>query len=73
MQLFKDSLTNKRAVVTVQLSEWYTACTIFLDRSLEATVKFLLIILHWILDKLSLALKMTKNKFLVHLLRSVGQ
>jgi len=63
MQLFKDSLTNKRAVVTVHLSEWYTLCTTSMDRKLEATVRFLLTVLHWVLDKLSLALKMTKNSF----------
>lgn len=73
MQLFKDSLTNKKAVVTVNLSEWYTVCTTSVDRNLEATVRFLLTILYWVLDKLSLALKMTKNKFLVYLLKSVGQ
>jgi len=32
MQLFKDSLTNKRAVITVHLSEWYTICTTSVDR-----------------------------------------
>lgn len=46
MQLFKGSLTNKRAVVTVRLSEWYTVCTTSMDRKLEVTVRFLLTVLH---------------------------
>jgi hypothetical protein len=34
-----------------------------LDGNLEAIIRFLLTVWHWVLDKLSLALKMTKNKF----------
>lgn len=34
-----------------------------LDGNLEATIRFLLTVWYWVLDKLSLALKMTKNKF----------